>query len=245
MSHLGVVVLHGLGGTPHSVMPLTAAVHGAGYAVVAPQLPGHGTQPTELAGYVWDDWLQAVLATIDELSPRCSAVVLVGQSMGATLALLAARQRPAIRGIAAINPLVLPPDPDATEHLDYLLARGRTMQPAGHPDLRDPTAHDSAYLELPVRSLIELGHGATLANVAMHDIDRPMLIVSSDHDTVVDPANADALAGAVAAAGHGPVTRLHLPNSGHVAALDLDRELLCRELLTWLANLTDASGAAG
>ncbi len=246
MTHLGVVCVHGLGGTPHSVMPLTTAVHAAGYAVVAPHLPGHGTQPTDLAECTWDDWMRAVIDTVDELSRRCSdGIVIVGQSMGATLGLLASLERSSVRGVAAINPLVLAPDPDTTEHLLYLLGRGRTMQPAGDPDLLDPAAHDTAYAEMPLHSLIELGRGSTLANAALPTFDRPVLVVSSDHDSVVDPANADTLADTMTSAGHGPASRLHLPHSGHVAALDLDRELLCRELLTWLANLTDSSAAAG
>jgi hypothetical protein len=59
--------------------------------------------------------------------------------------------------------------------------------------------------------------------------------VSSDHDGVVDTANSDAIAAGVGE----PVTRLRLPRSAHVAALDLDRELLCTELLAWLALLTE------
>lgn len=246
MTYLGVVCVHGLGGTPHSVMPLTTALHAAGYATVAPHLPGHGTQPGDLAECTWDDWMRAVVVTVDELARRCSdGVVVVGQSMGATLGLLASLECSNIRGVAAINPLVLPPDPDATEHIEYLLGRGLSMQPAGKPDLRDPAAHDTAYAEMPLRSLLELGRGAASANAALTAIDVPVLAVSSDHDSVVDPANADTLAATMTSAGHGPVSRLRLPNSGHVAALDLDRELLCRKLLTWLANLTDASAPAG
>lgn len=244
MTGLGVLCLHGLGGTPHSIMPITTAIHTAGYPVVAPHLAGHGTRPDDLIGCTFSDWLRGVHEAADGLSHRCSGVVIVGQSMGATLALIAASQRDDVRGIAAINPLVSPPDPDTTEHLEYLIGRGITMQPAGHPDLRDPAAHDSAYLELPVQSFLELGKGATLVHALMQILDLALLVVSSDHDNVVDPANADALADVVAAAGHGPITRLHLPNSGHVAALDLDRDLLIRELLTWLANLTDESAVS-
>jgi carboxylesterase len=244
MTRFGVLCLHGLGGTPHSIMPLTTAVHAAGYAVVAPHLTGHGTRPADLIDCTWSDWMRDVHEAADDLSHRCNGIVIVGQSMGATLALVAATQRDDVRGVAAINPLVLPPDPDATEHLEYLIGRGTAMQPAGAPDLRDPTAHDSAYLELSLQSLLELGKGATLANAVMPILDLALLIVSSDHDNVVDPANADSLALAVTSAGHGPVTRLHLPNSGHVAALDLDRELLQHSLLTWLANLTDESAVS-
>jgi carboxylesterase len=244
MKSFGVLCLHGLGGTPHSIMPITAAIHEAGYTVVAPHLVGHGTTPEDLIDCTWNDWMQGVLEAADALSRRCGAVVVVGQSMGATLALLTAAHRNDIRGVAVINPVVLPPDPDTTEHFEYLIERGRTMQPSGESDIRDPSARDSAYAEFPLRSLIELGRGATLANVTMATLNVPLLIASSDHDNVVDPANSDALEHTVIAAGHGPVTRLRLANSGHVAALDFDRELLCNELLTWLANLTDESAAS-
>ena len=166
---------------------------------------------------------------------------MIGQSLGATLALAAATRRETIIGVAAINALVLPPDPDATEHLHHLIGRGRTMQPAGDPDLRDPHAHDSAYPELPLTALVELGIGAAAVNESMHQIVVPTFIASSAFDGVVDPRNSDVLAAAV----RGPVTRLVLANSAHVAALDLDRDRLCAELLTWLADLTDGSVPAG
>lgn len=241
MSKPGVVCVHGLGGTPHSVLPLTAAVHGAGYDTLAPKLPGHGTNPADLIGLTWHDWLDALRSVTDELAARTGSVVLVGQSMGATLALHLALADPNVRAIAAINPLVLPADPDATEHLQYLVARGRTMQPAGEPDLRDQSVHDSAYPELALTALIQLGECASAIHPRLRDVRVPLLVASSDHDNVVDPANADELA---ASAG-GPVTRLRLPNSGHVAALDFDRHLLGDALLTWLADLTDESAAPG
>ena len=241
MTRLGVVVVHGLGGTPHSVLPITAAVHGAGYVTVAPLLPGHGTTPEDLVGRTWDEWLDALLAVCDELSARSDGIALIGQSLGATLALAAAARRSDVRGVAAINALVTPPDPDATEHLEYLIERGRTTQPAGAPDLRDPDAHDSAYPDLALTALLQLGVGGAIVHELLGSIRVPTFVASSAHDGVVDPANSDVLATGVA----GPVTRLRLENSAHVAALDLDRDLLCRELLTWLAGLTDRSAPTG
>ena len=241
MTRLGVVVVHGLGGTPHSVLPITAAVHGAGYVTVAPLLPGHGTTPEDLIGRTWDEWLDAVLAVCDELAARSDGIALIGQSLGATLVLAAAARRSDVRGVAAINALVTPPDPDATEHLEYLIERGHTTQPAGAPDLRDPDAHDSAYPDLALTALLQLGVGGATVHDLLGSIRVPTFVASSAHDGVVDPANSDVLEAGVA----GPVTRLHLENSAHVAALDLDRDLLCRELLTWLASLTDRSGSTG
>jgi carboxylesterase len=239
MSGLGVIVLHGLGGTPHSVLPITAAVHEAGYQTVAPRLPGHGTSPEDLIGVRWDDWLDAVGAATDALSRRTSGVALIGQSLGGTLALAAAARRADVRGVAAINALATAPDSDATEHLEHLISRGKTMQPAGDADIRDPAAHDSAYAELALNALVQLGAGAAAVHDALERITVPTFVAVSAHDGVVDPANADVIAAGV----RGPVSRLLLPNSAHVAALDLDRHLLCTELLTWLTSLTDGSAA--
>jgi len=241
MSHIGVVVLHGLGGTPHSVLPITAAVHQAGYMTVAPLLPGHGTSPEDLISRTWDEWLAAVTDVADELSARSGGIVLVGQSLGATLALAATARRPDVRGVAAINALVLPPDPDATEHLEHLISRGRKVQPAGDPDLRDPDAHDSAYGDIALTALLQLGIGGAAAHDLLGEIDVPVFVAASVHDGVVDPVNSDHLADHVS----GPVTRVRLENSAHVAALDFDREQLCRELLAWLAGLTDRSAPTG
>ena len=237
--HLGVVCLHGLGGTPHSVLPITAAVHAAGYATVAPTLPGHGTHPDQLVDTSWTEWLDAADATVTELRRRCTAVALIGQSMGGTIALQLATRRDDIVGVAAINPVVAPADPDTVEFYEHLIERGRTMQPAGDADLRDPNAHDTAYAELPVHALLQLMHGGeTVAGLA-HTIAVPVLLAISAHDNVVDPTSTGDFANSL----YAPLTRVGLPRSGHVAALDLDRDLLCRELLTWLADLTDGSAA--
>ncbi len=234
------MVVHGLGGTPGSVRPLTEALTTAGYAVIAPLLPGHGTSADDLAAYGWRDWLTAVEGAVDELAATVDRIVIVGQSMGGTVALQLSAVRHEVSGVATINALALPADPDATEHLEYLLGRGRMMQRAADPDIRDPDAVDDSYSELPIRALLEMATGAHQVHDLLGDIAVDVFVVSSDHDGVVDPANSDAIAHRV----RGPVTRLRLPNSGHVAALDLERVRLCRELLIWLADLTDGSATA-
>lgn len=231
------MVLHGLGGTPLSVAPIIEALSDHGYSVTAPVLAGHGTNASDLEGLTWDIWLRAVVNHVRQRLADHATVVLVGQSMGATLALAAAAELDCVIGVAAINGVTQPPDPDATDHLEYLLSRGRTRQPAGEPDLRDPLAIDESYGELPITALLELGRGGASVHAQLHRLIVPLLVVSSDHDNVVDPINSDLLAASVA----GRVTRLRLANSGHVAALDFDRQHLCAQLLTWLVNLTDSS----
>lgn len=54
-----------------------------------------------------------------------------------------------------------------------------------------------------------------------------MLILTSRHDHVVEPVSSDLLAGAVS----GPVARVWLERSHHVATLDLDRHELERRVV--------------
>lgn len=223
-----VVAVHGLGGSPASLGMLPGALRDAGHRVVAPLLPGHGTTPDDLAASTRASWLDAVRAALPD-----GPAVLVGQSLGGVLALLVAASDPRVTGVAAFNAPVLPTDPDALEHLEWLLSRGTTMVPAGDADLADPDARDEAYDQLPVRALVELASLSTAAHEVLPGIEVPVLVVTSAHDGVVDPANGDELAGRVS----GPVTRLLLPRSKHVACLDLDRDLLAARLLAWLDAL--------
>jgi esterase/lipase len=156
-----VLCLHGLGGTGATMWPVVAACIDAGCTVLAPTLPGHGGDPADLLGATWDDWMEAARSW--------QADVVVGQSMGAALALqLAAERR--CRGIVCINPIA--PSPDALEGLEWRKSRGQTwidVEPSGveeNDDIVDPASSDviaSALKRTPARlRLLHSGHVATL-----------------------------------------------------------------------------------
>lgn len=222
------VALHGLGGTPASLGALPDVLRRSGWTVATPTLPGHGTTPDELAEVTRSEWHQAAEACV-----AAERTVVLGQSMGGLLALRLAATSEWIAGVVAINTPVTPPGPDAVEHLHWLLERGRGTQPVGPPDLADPDAVDDAYDELPVRSLLELASLSAEVHDLLPRVRVPVLVVTSAHDGVVDPANGELLAERVS----GPVEQLLLPRSRHVACLDLDRELLAAEVVRWAARL--------
>ena len=55
----GALVVHGFTGNPQSMRGLAEALHGAGYAVELPLLPGHGTSVDDMIGTGWADWSAA------------------------------------------------------------------------------------------------------------------------------------------------------------------------------------------
>ena len=220
----GALLLHGLTGSFQSVAGLAAALAGAGFEVEAPMLPGHGTTPEDLAGCGWEDWVAAAEEAYGRLG---RPVVAVGLSMGGALAAGVVADHPEVAGLAVVNPLVDPPAPSFQDLLEQLLDAGERFLPGVGGDIADPDAQETAYDRMPVAPLLSMSRGLERLLPRLGDVRCPVLILTSRHDHVVPPVSSDVLAGAVS----GPVERVWLERSHHVATLDLDREELERRVV--------------
>lgn len=228
-----VVMVHGLGGSPTSLGDVPDALRVRGWTVHTPLLAGHGTSVDDLELTSSEDWVEAVHRVVG----ASGQAVVVGQSLGGVLGVLAAARHPTVIGLVLINAPVASADPDVIEHLEWMLQRGVRRQPCGPPDLRDPEATDPSYGELPIGALLELVRVGDCAWQIAPTVHCPAMVITSDLDQTVDPFLGDDLAERLA----GPVTRLRLPNSGHVACRDLDRHQLTAEISDWLDRLSAAS----
>ncbi len=189
-----VGLVHGIGGSATTMQPLADLLLERGHEVIVVTLPGHGTVPDDLVGVGWSDWLAAVP----------DAEVLVGQSMGASLALAASIHNCNVRSVVAINPPTA--DPDALEGLEWRRSRG-------HKWVDMPE-------RVPTGALIEMVEGVLALDVAK--VVASVLLVTGALDDTADPSALDELAASLG----GRVQRCSLPNSGHVATLGPDIDLL-------------------
>ena len=213
-----VLCLHGLGGTGATMWPLVAALSAVDHTVLAPTLPGHGGVPDDLVGVDWETWLAAAR----EWPADGPADLVVGQSMGALLALALAAEGRA-RAVIAINPPS--PDPDAVDGLEWRQSRGHDWVEVGPSALGE-----TAYERLPIGALLAMHVGALAVRLDLVTV--PALVVTSDHDDVVDPGSSDVVAAALG----GPVQRLRLAHGGHVASLDADRDRLAAAVVTFASR---------
>lgn len=223
----GALVVHGLTGTPQSVAGVASALGSAGFSTSAPMLPGHGTSPLDLAERGWSDWSDVVEAAYAELAARCSSVVVCGLSMGGALAASVAAAHPEVVGLATINPLVDPPAPSFNELLRELLASGQPFLPGIGGDVSDPDVREDAYDRLPVAALLSMAEALGDLAGRLPQVACPVLILTSRHDHVVDNVSSDVLASSVS----GPVERVWLERSQHVATLDVERDELERRIV--------------
>jgi carboxylesterase len=223
----GALVVHGFTGCPQSMRPLAEAFAAAGFATELPRLPGHGTAVDDMLTTGWDDWSAAAEAAYEELAGRVDKVVVAGLSMGGTITAWLATRHPEIAGIVVINGAVHLDDVAVgqRDQLAALAAAGTNTIPGPGGDIADPDARELAYPEAPVAGLVSLFDAIVALQPHLADIRCPVLIANSPDDHVVPAAASDHLAGAVT----GPVTRLRLERSFHVATLDRDKELLAGE----------------
>ena len=212
-----VVCLHGMGGTAATMQPLADRLAAAGLAVQAITLPGHGSDPEHLRDVDWNDWREAI--------PE--ADVIVGQSMGGSLALDAAARRPGVRAVVAINALA--GDPDALEGLEWRRSRG-------HEWIEDvaSVAGEVAYDRLPIEALLAMVEGVLLTDLAA--VRQPVLLITSADDDAVDPANSDVIAAGL----RGSVARLSLPVGGHVASLGPAMHAIAEAIVRFVQSLPEA-----
>jgi len=114
----GVLMLHGMSDSPYAMKHLGESLHAQGFWVVGLRLPGHGTAPSGLLHFTWEDMAAAVRLAAAGLAARIGdrPLLLVGYSNGAALCLdytLDALTDDALRrpsGLVLLSPAVgLPP----------------------------------------------------------------------------------------------------------------------------------------
>ena len=219
----GAVVLHGFTGNPSSMRGVASALAAKGFHIEMPLLPGHGTVVDDMLPTRWADWAGEAEAAYQRLSQRVTNVVVVGLSMGGALTLRLGSDHADIAGLVCVNPVTQPPIAEIIEMLRGLADGGTAVLPGIGSDIADPDVKESAYDGTPIEPLLSmLLDGVEPLSHEYAQIRVPLLLMNSPQDHVVEPANAEFLADHYG----GPVERITLERSYHVATQDYDKELI-------------------
>ena len=90
----GVLLIHGLTGTPTEMRFVGNGLHRAGYSVLGMQLAGHCGDANDLLATGWRDWYASVVEAATRFRAEVDHLFVAGLSMGAVLALKLAIDRP-------------------------------------------------------------------------------------------------------------------------------------------------------
>jgi carboxylesterase len=221
--HRGAVVVHGFTSNPSSMRGVAEALAAAGFHIELPRLPGHGTVVDDMLPTRWADWAAEAEAAYQRLAQRATHIVVVGLSMGGALTLRLGADHPEIAGLVCINPVAQPQPIEITDMLRDLAVGGTAVLPGIGGDIADPDAKESAYDGTPVEPLRSmLVDGIEPLSRQYADMHMPLLLMNSPQDHVVEPVQSQYLVDQYG----GPVERVTLERSYHVATQDYDKELI-------------------
>jgi carboxylesterase len=234
-SSVGVLVVHGFTGTPASMIGVAEAMISSGLHVELPRLPGHGTTIDDMLTTRWADWASEVERAHLALRQRTERVVVVGQSMGATLGLWTALERPDVAGIVCINPATRRRDPDTMAMIEDLIEDGMLVVPGEGSDIADPDGYDITYDGTPLQPLQSLvSDGIAKITDRFGELTMPLRLFTSRQDHVVEPADSEHLAATYG----GTVEHSWLDRSYHVATRDYDRDFVAGESAAFVERIS-------
>lgn len=253
----GVLLIHGLTGTPAEMRVLAKGLQRAGHTVYGVQLAGHCGTHEDLIATTWQDWYASVQAAADTLRAQVDSMQVVGLSMGALLALKLAADRPTdIAGVGALSPTFrydgwsIP----AYSRLSFLLPLFRTLgicrqrtfyerPPYGIKDvaLRNKIvtkmfSGDSAAAGLPGNpwyAVIELRALAAHVRKLLPTIEAPCLVVHATDDDIASLRNNSQL---IRDNVKGAVTTLWLYDSYHMITIDRERRRVIEAVLGFIEH---------
>lgn len=216
---------------------LEASLGARGFATTTLLLPGHGTSVRDFAAARWEHWMGAVNDEVRGALARGERVVLIGHSMGASLALAAAAQEPRVAGVAALcAPVALDMGRRGTaarkyQWLPYILSLG--------DDVRDRFGawrryERHAYRLVPMATARSLFEALPELRRSLPGVRCPTLLIYARNDHVVPLADGIAAYKRIGAREKQLVV---LPRSFHAVTKDVERQRVCERVTAFCEHL--------
>ncbi len=235
----GIVVLHGLTGNPRTSTPFAKVLNAQGFTVDVPRLPGHGTTWEDMALTSYRDWRDEAALALERLMQSCDRVFVTGLSMGGTIAIDLAWERPAdIAGIIPINAPVMPRKwlLSKVEPVIARLLKSLSTSAAGMCENDSARPFDEmAYNRVPLKAAQSLLDQLPRIQKGLSEIRVPVLVAYSPEDHTVPSENSQELLNRVPGA-----EAVVLANSYHLATVDLDADLLEERTVEFIDRISKA-----
>jgi carboxylesterase len=240
----GVLLIHGLTGTPTEMRFVAKGFNRAGFTVYGMQLAGHCGDEEDLLKTGWKDWYRSVCEAADRLRHDVDHMFVAGLSMGSLLALKLAADRPdQVDGLGLYGTTfvydgwTIPWIGKLSFLLPLVVSLGfgrhrkfHECFPYGIKDERirqrvasSMLSGDSAAAGLPGNpwpSLAEFYRLSFRVRRQLGDIRTPCLVIHAKEDDVASLRNVRTVVRGVG----GPVETVLLENSYHMITVDQERD---------------------
>ncbi len=256
----GVLLIHGLTGTPMEMRLLGKGLNRAGFTVHGMQLAGHCGNVEDLLATGWRDWYTSVEEAVDAMRNKVDHLFVGGLSMGALLALKLAAERPdQIDGVGVYGATFrydgwsIPRLARLSFMLPLLkklgIGRNRHFMEQPPYGIRDERLRaqistamlsgDSAAAGLPGNpwySLAEMHGLAADVRRQLSQVTAPCLVAHASEDDIASLKNAELVMRQVSA----PAELLLLKDSYHMITIDKERRTLIERSAAFFDNIAAA-----
>ena len=239
-NHTGILLVHGFTGGPHEMLPLGKKLAVEKYTISIPLLPGHGTNAEDLVGCVWQDWFEHAKQALFALRKRCSRIIVIGQSMGGTLALhLAAHFQ--VEGVVSLATGMIIKEKKAV-FLPIAAKFRKFRYKKNGPDVRDDTERERlkslSYDKTSLKAALQLKKLFKHVRLDLPEIYCPVLIAHSVNDHVTDYRGSELVYEEISSENK---KMLNLTESYHVLTVDVEKHIVYREILKFVKQIVDSS----
>jgi carboxylesterase len=227
----GILLLHGLSGTPSEVQPLGDYLAEKGISTLGPWLQGHGTSPQDLAKTTWQDWARSAREAFESLRQRCKKVFVGGLSMGALQALHLAGHFP-VAGVISMAAPIRVFDFRFNGIAFFRFLQWRTSNLTGGI-LDSQSSPHQTYPYVATKNLYELKKLMDHVREDLPYVTAPALVFQGRKDSMVPPPNGDLVYQAL---GSQVKHLLYLDRSDHVVTMDFDKQVLFEKAFKFIQS---------
>jgi len=236
------LLLHGWLTSPSDFGELPNALSASGWSVYAPLHPGHGTHPSQLEGVTADEILASARNGYEQLAKRYEKVVLVGFSMGGTIATILASERKPTQ-LVLVAPFfgaryrwyhVLPVRWWARilSPIVHYVRYSQNMVPVNRPGGASQVVGYRAFPTSAVHLLFDLRQRAT-EEAKLERLDMPVLLMYTPSDDLCSATDIEQVLGEMPASEKQVIS---YDRSNHHIFHDYDREDAIRQIISFIGD---------
>jgi carboxylesterase len=250
---VGVLLIHGLCGSPSEIRFVANGLTRDGYTVLCPQLAGHGGTEADLMATTWQDWYESAEKGLLELAATCDTVIVGGLSTGAVLSLmLAARHPDKVHAVTLYSPTLWLSGRQIPWYLPLFrlidskwIANLFRFPVPIHVGIKDQRIRDfirsamaaegsrMAPVSTPGGAVLERRRLAKVVMKSLRRIAQPVLILHAREDDYAGLDNAAYLQRELA----GPVDLVVLDDSYHMVTVDRQRHIVLDRTTAFVSRI--------
>lgn len=233
-NNVGVLLLHGFTASPYEMKFLGEFLNkNGGYTISVPLLAGHGRDTKTLNSVHWNDWVKSASDAYEKLKLTCTKIIVVGMSMGGSIALSFATKFPIDGLICMGTPLYITKVSGLARILYPFL---KSVKKKGGPDIADENQKNSlvSLKTIPLHALIEFRKFLKTLPNDLKKVKCPLYLMHSVNDHTIEYQNMELIKNMVSSDN---IKTMTFEKSFHILPLDLEKDKLNSECLEFINTL--------